>query len=266
MSLVGRHPDAGRGLDVYADQTLLDAIWGRAGRVPNAPPDTPMEWNPRLRPPSDGPSPVPAGRPPARWGRVRASVAGCPTSMPPPPPPCTPSHARPCLPRSTRAGPIQPACTGRGDGPGCCWTRPGRPRRRPWAAVRTSWSSPRRGRRRCTRELPGLFRGVGVSAAIWPTPRSNTRRCSTRRRPMRRTADRSPRSRWTAPGRWTRRCTARPCGRTPRWPASSRPTTRWAPNSRWRRSARSARRRGCRSWWTPPSRSAGARSPRAGRC
>ena len=37
-------PGAGRGLDVYADQTLLDAIWGRAGRVPNAPRRTPKGW------------------------------------------------------------------------------------------------------------------------------------------------------------------------------------------------------------------------------
>jgi len=43
FSLVGRRPASGRGLDVYADQTLLDAIWGRAGRVPNAPPDSPKE-------------------------------------------------------------------------------------------------------------------------------------------------------------------------------------------------------------------------------
>ncbi len=118
-------PDAGRGLDVYADQTLLDAIWGRAGRVPNAPPDTPMEWNPRLRPPSDGPSPVPRGGP-------RRGMAGCGLAWPgallrcrlrrPPAPRRTPGaacRARRGLGRSSPSvpgGTAGPAAAGRGPG------------------------------------------------------------------------------------------------------------------------------------------------------
>ena len=51
----GAGPGAGRGLDVYADQTLLDAIWGRAGRGPNAPRPTPRGGRPRRHRTSDDP-------------------------------------------------------------------------------------------------------------------------------------------------------------------------------------------------------------------
>jgi len=48
-------------LDVYADQTLLDAIWGRAGRVPNAPGVTPKGSDEGLG---------------AQWGEGFCSLAG----------------------------------------------------------------------------------------------------------------------------------------------------------------------------------------------
>ncbi|CAM5260514.1 hypothetical protein SNARM312S_03728 [Streptomyces narbonensis] len=147
---------------------------------------------------------------PGRWGRGRAAggdgagrrvgegclggsgrdgptVGGCRTSMPRPPRPCTPSPARRCSPPWTRAGPIRPGCTGRGGGPGFCWTRRGRPRRRRWGAVRTSSCSLLRGRARFTPESPGPSRAVGVSgpgssSRRSSTPPSCTRASGTRRR------------------------------------------------------------------------------------
>ena len=125
VSLVGRRPDAGRGLDVYADQTLLDAIWGRAGRVPNAPPDSPKGWNPGLRPPSDGPSPGCATGPSRHAGGrglawpcalLRRRVLRSPAPRRPPGAAGLPGRGlgRPCpaLPR----GAAGPAAAGRGAG------------------------------------------------------------------------------------------------------------------------------------------------------
>src|SRR5690606_31532871 len=58
FSLVGRRPASGRGLDVYADQTLADALRGVAGRVAYAPGVTLNGWD---EPPTRAGSPVPGG-------------------------------------------------------------------------------------------------------------------------------------------------------------------------------------------------------------
>src|SRR5690606_26185103 len=90
FSLVGRRPASGRGLDVYADQTLADALRGVAGRVAYAPGVTLNGWD---EPPTRAGSPVPGGTPPARsYGSprcrdtgTRSTVAVWVTSTPLPP-------------------------------------------------------------------------------------------------------------------------------------------------------------------------------------
>src|SRR5690606_25766080 len=143
FSLVGRRPASGRGLDVYADQTLADALRGVAGRVAYAPGVT---LNGGDEPPTRAGSPVPGGTPPARAfgsarGRdtgARATVAGWVAPAPLPPLPFVPWPVGGCWPPSTRAGPAPRGCTGRAGARGCCWTPRARRRRRPSAAARTN--------------------------------------------------------------------------------------------------------------------------------
>src|SRR5690606_21423880 len=143
FSLVGRRPASGRGLDVYADQTLADALRGVAGSVAYAPGVT---LNGSDEPPTRAGSPVPGGTPPARsYGSprcrhtgTRSTLAERATSTPLPPLPFLPWPVRRCWPPSTRAGPTPRGCTGRAGARGCCWTPRARRRRRPSAAARTN--------------------------------------------------------------------------------------------------------------------------------
>ena len=172
----------------------------------------------------------------------RVSVAVCPTSTPPPPPPCTPSPGRRCSPRWTRAGPTPPGCYREGrrarllldaareaaaEAVGC---RPGRAGLHPFGDRRGAHRD-RRGARRppARRAPPGRLR------------RRALRRCCTRR-----TAHEAAGGTVTeVPVDRTGRVSADAYAaaltrRTPRWPACSRPTTRWAPSSRWPRWPRRA--------------------------
>ncbi|GAA1176660.1 hypothetical protein GCM10009654_37330 [Streptomyces hebeiensis] len=63
-------------MDVYADQTLLDAIWGRAGRVPNAPRESLKEWRGSGEAPEGGPAR--AERVALRWPGPPDRAAGGP--------------------------------------------------------------------------------------------------------------------------------------------------------------------------------------------
>lgn len=114
--LAGRSPPwhAGRGLDVYADQTLLDAIWGRAGRVPNAPSESPKGWGAggipasgrHLTTPRPGPRAVP-GRPGLAWpgALLRRGLLRTPAPRRPPGPASLPGRGL------GRSGPALPGGT-----------------------------------------------------------------------------------------------------------------------------------------------------------
>ena len=95
----------------------------------------------------------------------------------------------------------------------------------------------------------GIAGALGGPSACRPpagaSPPSSTPRCCMRPRPTRRPAARCTevavdRTGRVAAGGVRRRAAAR----TPRWPASSPPTTRWAPCSRWPRSPRLCRAAG----------------------
>ena len=209
-------------------------------------------------------------RPPRTRSRERSgrgpgrSVPAWPTSTWPPPLRCTRGRVRRCWRRSTRGGPIRPGCTGRGGGPGCCWTPPGRPPRRPSACRPDELAFTPSGRRAVHSAVAGA---LARAAPDRPAPGRLGGRAlggAARGRPHDAAAARS-RGPSTGAGRAGRRRggAARP---TRRWPACSPPTTRWARCSRSPRSPRRAGRRACRCWWTRRSRWAGGRSAAAGRC
>ena len=267
--LAGRSPPwhTGRGLDVYADQTLLDAIWGRAGRVPNAPSESPKGWSPGGIPASGrhltAPRPGPSGR--ARPAGV--SVAPVPYFDAASSAPLHPV-ARQALQASLDEGWADPARLYRegrrarllldaareaaAEAVGC---RPDE-----LSFTRSGTQCGARGnfrilvRASACRAAPG---GVGGRALLGAA-------CGGRPRGGRRLGHRG--RRWTVRAGSPPTRTPRPCAPTPRSPASSPPTTRWARSSRWPRWPRRAGRRGCRCWWTRRSRWAGGRSRAPGRC
>ena len=259
-------PSAGRsararalGVDVYADQTLLDATSGSRGEgVQRAGPHP--EGMAGLRSPGPADSvltPRPAG------------VVACPRVLFRrwrPPLRCTPRRVRRCWPRSTRGGPTRPGCTARARRARVLLDARARGRRgRCRLPPRRDWSSPLRVPRRSISACRGLPPDGAGPAGIWWCARSSTPRAARRR------AARARRRQVTTVG----------VDRTGRvdpaeFAAALRPDTALAclqsanhevgtvqPVAEVAEACRAA---GCRCSSTPRSRAGRCRSPAAGRC
>ena len=238
-------PWRGQGCGCLCGPNPTGRIWGHAGRGTNAPDALALgiRWSGiplrrRRR------SALRTGRGTGR-AAGRVSVAAWPTSTWLRRLPCTRWRARRCWRRWTRGGPTPPGSTGRAGGPGCCSTRRAetaaeavgcRPDELTFtpsgtAAVHTGIAGALAGRRRTGRHL--VVSAVEHSAVLHAArgPRGGRRHGGRGRG--------GPDRPGGAGG-----VRARRCGRTPRWPASSRPTTRSARCSRSPRWPRRAARAG----------------------
>ncbi len=171
--------------------------------------------------------------------------------------PLHPVARQACWPRSTTAGPTPASCTAGPAGPPAARRRPGRRRGGAGGTPRRGDRSPPAAPAPCTRRCWAGWPAGRAPDRSWCTRRSSTRRCCTW------PSTTSPPAARRCPYRWTGSAGST---WTPGGPRSTSPGWRWPrlisashevgtvqPVAE--AAAGLRRRRGCRCWWTPPSRS-----------